>query len=175
MVEEESEEEESEEEEERNTNTPTGKLVNCQDMDSQSVSKSVSSVSISNAESSSKFTEAQMLSIVKAHLGRYETVLDYKNDKLQEINDFARDKAIFAIQFVDNTGILDYGGGVQKEVFKNISVSPDMQKDLWESGGGMEAFRSGIIAKRKVIMNSVQTGIKTCKCFNLLNVHLESN
>ena len=104
----------------------------------------------------------QIMKIVKGHLGNCSTICEYKLQKIDEINDFAQDKAIYLIQFITSEDQIAYGSTIQKQACKMVKVANGMNLSVWDEGG-KSAFWKGISNKRKTIMYSIQAAVKKCK------------
>ena len=107
-------------------------------------------------------TKEQMEEIVKGHLVGYDNVEEYRSKKLNEISEFAQDKAIYVIQFIHDDSLIEFGSHAQREACKYCAISEGMQQSIWENGG-LESFRRGISLKRKVILSAVRECIKRGK------------
>ena len=114
----------------------------------------------------------QIMKIVKGHLGNCSSIREYKLKKIDEIYEFAQDKAIYLMQFVTSEDQIAYGSTIQKEVCKMVKVAAGMNLSVWDEGG-KTAFRKGISSKRKTIMYSVQGALKKCKYLHVCYYRIE--
>ena len=107
-------------------------------------------------------SDAQLQEIVKSHMGGYQNMKSYREQKVEDIYDFAQEKAIYLIQFIRDDEMIAYGSPAQKEACGFCSIEGEVAKSIWEDGG-LEAFRRGISTKRKTILSAIRETMKKSK------------
>ena len=107
-------------------------------------------------------SENQVQELVKGHMGGYETIKTYRDRKIEDIYEFALDKAIYVVQFIRDDKMIEYGSNAQKEACKFCGIGGELARSIWEDGG-LEAFRKGVSVKRKTIVSAVRECIKKSK------------
>ena len=99
---------------------------------------------------------------MKGYMGGYETIKTYRDRKIEDIYEFALDKAIYVVQFIRDDKMIEYGSNAQKEACNFCRIGGELARSIWEDGG-LEAFRKGVSVKRKTIVSAVRECIKKSK------------